>query len=140
MRRALERLAETFIAPAQRRAFARLISDGPDQVSVGEGGHRRTPIEVSEDLWGPDVALDLWPEPEGQGAEELFRANLKRLIEDDGRPLAQLGRDAFDSDQGRKKIARALDVGWPRPDVAEGLAIALNVEIADLFARIHPAE
>ncbi len=136
-RRALARIAALFTTPRQRRKFSEMISSGPDLLSVGSGGHRRTPIEVSRDLWGDDEVLDLWLEP--PDVTEIFQANLARLIEEDKRSLAQLGREAFGSEQGRKKIQRALDVGWPRPDVAEGLARVFGIAVDELFAWHGPA-
>jgi hypothetical protein len=134
-RRAVERLAELLTSPQQRRAFARIVSAGPDELSIGKGGHRRTPTEVSQDLWGVEATIALYPAPKGSGATAIFKANLELFLEEDERTVAKLGREAFGSDQGRKKIRRALNVGWPRPDVADGLVEALGIELADLFVE-----
>ena len=132
-RRAVDRLAGLLTSPQQRRAFARLLSSGPDELSVGKQGHRRTPTEVSQELWGVEETIKLYPAPKGASATEIFSANLERMLEEDDRTVAKLGREAFGSDQGRKKIARALEVGWPRPDVADGLVEALGIDLADFF-------
>lgn len=87
---AVREIANILTDPAQRRALAKLVAAGPNQIACGEGGYRRTPINVSHDLWGPDEAMDLWPEPDA-AADGKPKILSNGMLEYDGRLWSEVG-------------------------------------------------
>jgi len=72
---------------------------------------------------------------------DIVRINLERLLENDGRSVSALARDADAKFPGRgagawrKGILRTKASWWPTPWVAEGLAWLFGVELETIFTR-----
>jgi len=74
-------------------------------------------------------------------AVEIVSANLEHLLARDGRSMSELSRAAADVDPSRSAEAwrlgfvRAMNSGWPVPEVADMLAILLGVRLEALYTK-----